>query len=213
VTAHTPSARDDARTSSYATTAIQKAAPIVGIVFLLVGVAGFIPGLTHGTDHLEAAGADSEAMLLGIFQVSVLHNIVHLLFGVAGLGVAARAAASRHYLIWGGVVYAVLWIYGLFAVGMPDLNVVPVSTADNWLHLGLAVGTIALGLLVGRSRRYARERHSRNSIGRSPQVRTPREGWDGEKPPRPSRSPDISTHAARPSPAPLWPSASPSSGR
>ena len=138
--------------TGYAATAIQKTALIVGIVFLLVGIAGFIPGLTHSMETMEGAGADSEAMLLGIFQVSILHNAVHLLFGVAGLAVAGRARASRQYLIWGGVVYLALWVYGLFAVGSDQANFVPVNAADNWLHLFLAAGMILLGIFVGRDR-------------------------------------------------------------
>jgi uncharacterized membrane protein YhaH (DUF805 family) len=138
--------------TGYAATAIQKTALIVGIVFLVVGIAGFIPGLTQSVDQLHGAGAHSEAMLLGIFQVSVLHNIVHLLFAVAGIAAAVRAVPSRHYLIWGGVVYIALWVFGLFAVGTPEVNFVPVNEADNWLHLGLAIGMIVLGVAVGRDR-------------------------------------------------------------
>lgn len=143
----------DARNDiGYGATAIQKTAAVVGIVFLLVGIAGFIPGLTQSVHELHAAGHDSGAMLLGIFQVSVLHNIVHLLFGVAGIAAATRALPARHYLIWGGVIYLGLWVYGLFAVGIPQANVVPVNDADNWLHLALAIGMILLGVLVGRNR-------------------------------------------------------------
>jgi len=144
--------RTEAGRSRYAQFPVQKVALIIGIVFLLVGAAGFIPGLTHGTHELHAAGAHSSALLLGVFQVSVLHNIVHLLFGVAGIAVAAAPRASRMYLIWGGVIYLVLWIYGLFAIHNDELNFVPVNSADNWLHLGLAAGMILLGVLVGRRR-------------------------------------------------------------
>jgi len=63
---------------------IQKAAAAVGAVFLLVGILGFVPGITTGFGDMKFAGHESGAELLGIFQVSVLHNIVHLLFGVAG---------------------------------------------------------------------------------------------------------------------------------
>lgn len=136
----------------YARTAIQKTALVVGIVFLLVGIAGFIPGLTHSMEEMEGAGSHSDAMLLGIFQVSILHNAVHLLFGVLGVAVARTAKASRMYLIWGGVVYAVLLVYGLFAVSFADANFVPVNVADNWLHAGLAVGMFLLGIIVGRDR-------------------------------------------------------------
>jgi Domain of unknown function (DUF4383) len=73
-------------------TSVQKAALAVGVVFLAVGVAGFIPGVTTNYDTLALASHHSEALLLGLFQVSILHNIVHLLFGVAGLVAALRSA-------------------------------------------------------------------------------------------------------------------------
>ncbi len=127
-------------------------ATIVSVVFLLVGVAGFIPGLTTDFDQLEFAGHESGAELLGIFQVSVLHNIVHLLFGVVGLALARSVSGAVTYLIGGGIVYLVLWIYGLLVDMDSDANFVPLNDADNWLHLGLGVGMIALGLIARPSR-------------------------------------------------------------
>jgi Domain of unknown function (DUF4383) len=123
----------------------------VGVVFLLVGILGFVPGITTNYDQLGGAGHTSMAMLLGVFQVSILHNIVHLLFGVAGLAMARTAGGAKSFLVWGGVIYAVLWIYGLVIDPTSSANFVPLNTADNWLHLLLAVGMIALGMLLGRS--------------------------------------------------------------
>ncbi|PYY35159.1 DUF4383 domain-containing protein [Curtobacterium sp. MCJR17_055] len=138
--------------TSFAETPVQKGALVVGIVFLLVGLAGFVPGLTTG--DLGGAGNDSMGMLLGIFQVSVLHNIVHLLFGVVGVLAARRASGSRFYLVIGGVVYFVLWIYGLFTANSDSAaNFVPLNSADNWLHLVLAIGMVALGVVLSRGRR------------------------------------------------------------
>ncbi|MDI6944965.1 MULTISPECIES: DUF4383 domain-containing protein [Microbacterium] len=137
----------------YAGTAIQKAALVFGIVFLLVGIAGFIPGITTGTDQLEFATHTSGAMLLGIFQVSVLHNLVHVMFGVAGLALAGSAPGSKGYLIVGGALYAVLWVYGLVVPHDHAANFVPLNAADNWLHLVLAVAMIALGVFLGRDAR------------------------------------------------------------
>jgi hypothetical protein len=119
-------------------------------VFLLVGILGFIPGVTTNYDQLSLAGHESGALLLGVFAVSVLHNLVHAAFGVAGLVLARTATGARNFLIWGGVVYAVLWLYGLLIDHGSDANFVPVNSADNWLHLVLAVGMIALGVLLGR---------------------------------------------------------------
>jgi hypothetical protein len=130
---------------------VQTAAAVVGAVFLLVGILGFVPGITTNYDQLDGVGHDSGALLLGVFQVSVLHNLVHAAFGVAGLLLARTRAGARNFLIWGGVVYAVLWLYGLLVDHGSDYNFVPVNDADNWLHLGLAAGMIALGVLLGRS--------------------------------------------------------------
>lgn len=126
---------------------IQYAALAFGAVFLLVGIAGFIPGITTGYDTLQFAGHHSEAMLLGIFQVSILHNIVHLLYGVAGVLLARTAPQARLFLLVGGIVYLVLWIYGLVIGHDSPANFVPLNTADNWLHLVLGVVMVALTFL------------------------------------------------------------------
>ena len=128
----------------------QLAALVVGLVFLLVGILGFIPGVTTNYDQLTFAGHESEAALLGIFNVSILHNIVHLLFGVAGLLAARTFSAARAYLIGGGIIYLVLFLYGLLIDHNSAANFVPVNTADNYLHLVLGIGMIALGALLGR---------------------------------------------------------------
>lgn len=130
---------------------VQLTAMIFGVVFLLVGILGFVPGITTHYDQLTFAGPMSGAMLLGLFAVSVLHNIVHLIFGVAGLALARTASGARNYLVVGGVVYAVIWIYGLVTDPMSSANFVPLNTADNWLHLVLAVAMVGLGVLLGRN--------------------------------------------------------------
>jgi hypothetical protein len=129
---------------------VRTAAMVVAVVFLLVGVLGFIPGITTHYGDMTFAGHHSDARLLGVFQVSVLHNIVHLLFGVLGLAMARTAQQARLYLIGGGAVYLVLWIYGLVVGQDSGANFVPLNTADDWLHLFLGLGMIALGLLTSR---------------------------------------------------------------
>src|SRR5215203_478553 len=99
-------------------TAVQKAALAVGIVFLAVGVLGFIPGITTNYSALAIYSHHSNALLLGIFQVSILHNIVHLLFGVAGLLLARTVSAQ------------------LLGVGRCDLS----GAVRLWPHCGPEVG-------------------------------------------------------------------------
>jgi hypothetical protein len=133
-------------------TKVQQAAFVVGATFLLVGILGFIPGITTNYDTLTFASHDSDAKLLGVFEVSVLHNIVHLLFGVIGLAMARTAASARSYLIGGGVVYLVLWLYGLLIDKESSANFVPVNSADDWLHFVLGLGMIGLGVVLTRNR-------------------------------------------------------------
>jgi hypothetical protein len=134
-------------------TPVQLAALAVGAVFLLVGILGFIPGITTNYDQLSFAGHHSGALLLGVFNVSVLHNIVHLLFGVAGLVLSRSFSGARGFLIGSGIIYALLWIYGLVIDHQSSANFVPLNTADNWLHLILAVAMLALGAVLGRQPR------------------------------------------------------------
>jgi arginine exporter protein ArgO len=134
-------------------TPVQLVALVVGIVFLIVGIAGFIPGLTTNMGSMQFAGMSSMSMLLGVFQVSILHNIVHLLFGIVGVVASRTAAGARRYLIVGGVIYAILWLYGLVIGNGSSANFVPLNTADNWLHFVLAVGMILLGVLLSRRNR------------------------------------------------------------
>ena len=122
-------------------TAVQSLAALVGVVFLLVGILGFVPGITTHYGDLSFAGHDSGAKLLGIFQTSILHNIVHLAFGV-GILMAKTPGGARTYLVGGGIVYLAVWIVG--AVG--GLDWLPVNTADNYLHIVLGAAMVLVGL-------------------------------------------------------------------
>ncbi len=144
-----PSSRPDAAPRA-GRTPVQLAALAVGAVFLLVGILGFVPGITTNFDQLTFAGHHSGAMLLGIFHVSILHNLVHLAFGVAGLLLSRTFVQARLYLLVSAVIYAVLGVYGVVIHQESGANFVPVNTADNWLHFGLAALMLALGLILGK---------------------------------------------------------------
>jgi hypothetical protein len=130
-------------------------AATVGLVFLLIGILGFLPGVTTNYDEMGFAGHDSNAELLGLFQVSILHNIVHVLFGMVGLAFSRTVPQARAYLIGGGAIYLVLWLYGLVVGAESAANFVPLNTADDWLHFILGLGMIALGFATTRSPRAA----------------------------------------------------------
>lgn len=129
---------------------VQFGATVVGTAFLLVGVLGFVPGVTSHFSDLSVAGRGSGAELLAVFQVSVLHNVVHVLLGVVGLALASTAAGARGYLIGGGVAYLALSVYGFLVGQASTANVVPLNSADNWLHVGLGVSMIGLGAMLAQ---------------------------------------------------------------
>lgn len=133
-------------------TNVQKAALAVGAVFVLVGILGFVPGITTNYDQLQFAGHHSEAMLLGLFQVSALHNIVHLLFGAAGIALSRSAVNAKSFLLYGGIIYLVLWVYGLVVDQDSAGNFVPLNAFDNYLHLLLGVAMIALAVILTKGR-------------------------------------------------------------
>jgi ABC-type transport system involved in multi-copper enzyme maturation permease subunit len=130
----------------------QTLALVFGIAFLGAGILGFIPGITTNYDDMAFAGNESGAELLGIFQVSILHNVVHLLFGIAGLALARTWEGARTYLLGSGVIYVVLFLYGILVSSGSDANFVPANNNDDWLHLALAIGLLGSWWVSGRER-------------------------------------------------------------
>ena len=129
-------------------TGLQRAALAAGAVFVVVGALGFVPGVTAGYDASTFASHHSGALLFGVFQVSGLHNIVHLLFGAAGLICARAVPAAAGYLVGGGLLYLALAIYGYVVPQHSTANFMPVNPADDVLHLVFSVAMIVSGLVL-----------------------------------------------------------------
>jgi hypothetical protein len=127
----------------------QLLARLVAVVFVVVGVLGFVPAATDHSSQLRMA-RESGAELFGVFRVSVLHNTLHLAFGVLGLIVSRTAVGARLYLVCGGIAYLGLWVYGAALQDSSRTNVLPANSADNWLHLVLAGVMLGLGSLAAR---------------------------------------------------------------
>ncbi|MCX2931110.1 DUF4383 domain-containing protein [Mycobacterium sp. CVI_P3] len=132
--------------------AVQGATVLVAAAFLLAAIAGFIPGLTTHLDQLHWLGRESRAELFGVFRVSVLHNLLYLASGVIGLLLAGTFARARAYLVGGGSIYLGLWVYGLLIDLAGPRNVLPLNTADNWLHFSIGLVMTLLGVTLAGSR-------------------------------------------------------------
>jgi hypothetical protein len=125
-------------------TLAQTLALVFGAVFLLVGILGFIPGLTEDAPG-SFAGEDSEGSIFGVFQTSVLHNLAHLLFGI-GILAARRHDWSVTYLLGSGIAYTGLFLLGLLGV----MDWLPADDTDDWLHLVLAAALLGGWYLAKR---------------------------------------------------------------
>lgn len=113
---------------------------VFGIVFLLVGAAGFLPGVTlmppysHPDVHIDKLFGYE----FGLFPVNVLHSLVHLLFGVWGLFVYRSLAGAKLYAKSVAIIYAVLTVMGLIPALDTTFGLIPLFGHDVWLHALLA---------------------------------------------------------------------------
>jgi hypothetical protein len=125
---------------------IQQAALAFGIVFLVLGVLGFIPGVTTPYDALDLT--EHHAKLFGIFWTSGLDNVVHLVFGVLGVVLARSAFGSAVYLGVGGVFYFLIWLYSVLADPSRSNDAVALGVADWVLHAALGLGMLVVAVLT-----------------------------------------------------------------
>ena len=125
---------------------VQTLAMIAAVALLLIGALGFVPGFTTHYGKMSFAGHGSGAQLFGFFQTSVLHNLVHLAFGVVGAVLARTPEGASRFLLGGGIAYLAIWVLGVVGAG----GWIPVNEADNWLHFLLGLGLIGLGFAASR---------------------------------------------------------------
>jgi Domain of unknown function (DUF4383) len=125
-------------------------AMVLGVVFVLIAVLAFVPGINqmdHTDDPSLAVGGPGHGYLLGLFHVNVLHNVVHLLFGVMGIAMARSASSAVLYARIVAVAYGLLAVMGL----VPGLNtlfgLVPIHGADVLLHLLIAAAAAYFGFM------------------------------------------------------------------
>jgi len=128
---------------------------ILGIVFVLVGILGFIPGINmHHVDddfQLSVTGPGT-GKLLGLFHVNLLHNLVHILFGVLGIAMAMKGQAVN-YCRFVAIAYGLLAILEM----IPTANIwhtfglIPIEGHDVWLHALIAAAAAAFGWFVQQS--------------------------------------------------------------
>ena len=121
---------------------------LFGVVFLVVGALGFVPGTFTPTDHPSGMTmTQGYGLLLGLFPVNLLHNVVHLLFGIWGVLSRGSAGAARGFFRGLAVIYALLTVMGLIPATQYTFGLIPLHGNDVWLHGVLAAAGIYFGFL------------------------------------------------------------------
>jgi hypothetical protein len=120
-------------------------ATILGLLFLLAGILGFVPALIWPAQGGALATDSPHGLLLGIFPVNPAHNGAHILFGLWGLAAARSAGAAMLYARAVAILYALLTLMGMIP-GLDDLfGLMPLYGNDIWLHLGIAATAAYFG--------------------------------------------------------------------
>ncbi|HJX44671.1 MAG TPA: DUF4383 domain-containing protein [Geodermatophilus sp.] len=113
-----------------------------GAVYLLVGVVGFF---ITGFDGFASNRTDGNMDTLLIFMINPLHNIVHIVIGLAGIALSRTLAGARTYGWLLAVGYGAAFVYGLIAAGQ-DWDFLNINAADNVLHVATAVVGLVMAL-------------------------------------------------------------------
>lgn len=119
---------------------LRKFALVFGLVFLVVGVLGFVPALVQPAhDAPQLAVEAGHGRLLGLFPINVLHNVVHLLIGALGV-LGSRSAAGALLFARGlAIFYGLLAVLGLVPATNTLFGLVPIHGHDVWLHAASAL--------------------------------------------------------------------------
>jgi len=119
---------------------IRTFALIFGIAFLLIAASGFIPGVAAPHDHPDVTLKQGLNLALGLFPANILHDLVHLLFGLWGVIASRSVGASRGYARATAIIYATFMVMGLIPAARiwTTFGLVPLYGNDVWLHAILA---------------------------------------------------------------------------
>ena len=117
----------------------------IGAVYTLVGIVGFF------ITGFSGFAAPEGELLLGVFEINPLHNIVHLIIGVAGLALSNRLDSARKFGWLLAAGYGLTFLYGLFVANSDEpTNFLALNQGDNWLHLVSALAGLAIALWPAR---------------------------------------------------------------
>ena len=128
---------------------IRTFALVLGIIYIIAGIAGFVPALTPHTADMQPLSVEmAHGRALGLFPVNVLHNLVHIIVGA--LGILGSRSLSGARFFWKGlaVFYGLLAILGMIPATNTTFGLIPIYGHDVWLHAGTALVAAYFGFIA-----------------------------------------------------------------
>ena len=127
---------------------IKTFALILGIIYIIVGIAGFIPPLLSTPPAPGVSITTLSGYLLGLFPVNILHTFGHLAIGVWGVSAYKDASAARNFARGVAIIYAVLTVFGLLPHLKTVFGLIPLYGHDIWLHALTAIVAAYFGFMA-----------------------------------------------------------------
>ena len=122
---------------------------VLGIIFLLIGIAGFVPGLLQTPEPAaDVEVTQSFGRLMGLFPVNALHNVVHIIFGIWGIAAYRSYTGARGYSRAVAIIYAVLAVMGIIPGLNTTFGLIPLYGHDIWLHAVIAIAAAYFGFVA-----------------------------------------------------------------
>jgi hypothetical protein len=128
----------------------------LGVIYIIVGIAGFIPGLLMEPNLAapDVSLTTGYGNLFGLFPVNILHTLVHLGVGVWGVAASRRPGAARKFAQSVAVIFAVLTIFGLIPGLKTLFGLIPLHGHDVWLHALTAIVAAYFGFRSSARDKY-----------------------------------------------------------
>jgi hypothetical protein len=119
----------------------------LGLVFLLVGIAGFIPAFMQFPGDAPVTGVvvprlsfpDGYGHVFGIFPTNFLHNAIHIVVGLLGIAAATSFSGALVYNQGFAVMYAAIVILGLLPATNTTFGLMPIYGNNVWFNALTAI--------------------------------------------------------------------------
>ncbi len=134
---------------------IRRFALVLGIIYIIAGVAGFFPPLLFGPPA-DVPGVRVTALygyLLGLFPVNILHTLFHLAIGIWGVIAAKAVGRATLYAKSIAIIYGILTVMGLIGGLNTFFGLIPLYGHDVWLHAITAAVAAYFGFFASDEQR------------------------------------------------------------